>query len=239
MQSENPALQAATWQVLAMHADVALGRLHTMPHAPQFVRVDVVSVSQPLAAMPSQLPKCGLQATTVQAPAVQPLIRVLAPLHVVPQAPQLAGSMAVLAQYCDVPVPQVASGDAQVAPQWPSEHNWPVGHTLLHAPQLALLVFRSAQVPPQLVSPAPHETTHIPPVHEWPAAQALPHMPQFCSSVMRSAQEVPHTVWPVGQVSWQVLPMHTAPRGHALPHAPQLSRSVVRFAQEAVAPPSP
>ncbi len=181
-------MQLAIWHVLAVHADVALGRLHETPQAPQLARLDVVSVSQPLAAMPSQLPKCGLHATTVQAPAPQPLTIVLARAQTVLHAPQLDGSMAVLVQYCDVPVPQVAKGDAQVAPQWPPEHTCPAAQGVPQAPQLALLVCRSAQVPAQLVSPAPHETTHIPPVQEWPAAQALPHIPQFCSSVMTSAQ---------------------------------------------------
>ncbi len=239
MQSENPALQVATWQVLAMHADVALGRLHASPQAPQLARLDVVSVSQPLAAMPSQLPECGRHATTVHTPPVQPLTRVLAPLQAVPQAPQLAGSMAVLAQYCEVPAPQVASGDAQVAPQWPPEHTCPVGHNVPQAPQLALSVMVLTQVAAQTVSPVLQDRWHVPPAQRLPAVHAVPHMPQLCSSVWRSAQELPHAVWPVEQVSWHVLPTHTVPIGHALPHAPQLSRSVVRFAQNTAAPPSP
>ncbi len=104
LQSAKPMEHALMAHALAMHDDVALGRLHATPHAPQLVALDVVSVSQPLAAMPSQLPKCGLHATTAHIPAAQPLIDVLAPLQTVPQAPQLVGSMAVLAQYCEVPV---------------------------------------------------------------------------------------------------------------------------------------
>jgi hypothetical protein len=39
----------------------ALARSQTVPHAPQFVSV-VVLVSQPLAALPSQFAKPGVQA---------------------------------------------------------------------------------------------------------------------------------------------------------------------------------
>jgi hypothetical protein len=43
-------------QVPARQAGVPLAALHAAPHAPQCAGVDESAVSQPLAALPSQLP---------------------------------------------------------------------------------------------------------------------------------------------------------------------------------------
>ncbi len=57
-----------------------------------------------------------------QAPIAQALTAACARLQTVPHVPQLAGSTATLAQYCDGAVPQVLRGAAQVAAQVPMEH---------------------------------------------------------------------------------------------------------------------
>ena len=111
---------------------MALARLHARPQPPQFCRLGGTSGSQPLAAIASQSPKSGLHRTTLHVPPEQPLEATLARLHAALQAPQLAGSMAVLAQYEPLVPVQVTRGEAQVAPQRPSEQTWPAGQTVPH-----------------------------------------------------------------------------------------------------------
>ena len=60
------------------------------PQTPQLALLVLRLVSQPLAALPSQLPKPGLQLATVHAPAAQPAVA-LASEQAAPQAPQCAG----------------------------------------------------------------------------------------------------------------------------------------------------
>ena len=57
-----------------------------------------------------------------------------------------------------------------------------------HAPQFALSLAMSRQVPPQSVRPAPHETRHDPALHTVPAAQTRPQVPQFKLLLCRSRQ---------------------------------------------------
>ena len=61
---------------------------------------------------------------------------------------------------------------------------------MLHPPQLAGLVSRSAQNPPQLVSPVGHEPPpeQLPATHICPVAHALPQRPQWPGSFVVSAQ---------------------------------------------------
>ena len=82
----------------AVQVDEAFGSTQARAQAPQLVALVWVLVSQPLAAAPSQSPKPVAQRTTVHAPPAQPLAATLARAQVVPQALQLAGSMAVFAQ---------------------------------------------------------------------------------------------------------------------------------------------
>jgi hypothetical protein len=85
-QSENPAAQVNP-QAPAVQFAVACGGVgHAVPHAPQ---VAVVSrrASQPLTALPSQLPKPALQFNRLQAPLTQEP-EAFANEHAVPHAPQ-------------------------------------------------------------------------------------------------------------------------------------------------------
>jgi hypothetical protein len=117
-----PVAHAVMVHAPAVQPDVALGSAQVRPQAPQLVALVWVLVSQPLAAAPSQLPKPAEHPMTVHAPAAQPLVATLVSAHTAPQALQLAGSIAVLAQKAVEPMPQVRSGRAQVVPQTPAEH---------------------------------------------------------------------------------------------------------------------
>jgi hypothetical protein len=70
-QLPKPALQLATPQRPALHAGVALAGAQAIPQPPQWATALVVLVSQPLAALASQLPKPALQAPSEQAAARQ------------------------------------------------------------------------------------------------------------------------------------------------------------------------
>jgi len=139
-QSAKPGAQAAMAQAPAAQVEAALGSAQTRPQAPQFEALEERSASQPLEATPSQSPKAPVQRTTVQAPEAQPLAATWERAQTAPHAPQWAGSMEVLAQKVDAPVPQVERGEAQLALHVPPEQTWPAAQALPHTPQLALSV---------------------------------------------------------------------------------------------------
>lgn len=64
---------------------------HGVEHAPQAAALDVVGVSQPFAATPSQSPKPDAQLATVQVP-VEQSPAPFAIVHGLPHAPQFARS---------------------------------------------------------------------------------------------------------------------------------------------------
>jgi hypothetical protein len=125
----------------------------------------------------------------------------------------------------------------------------PAGHTLPHAPQLALLALRSASqplaaLPSQSPKPALHATPQAPLAHAGPALgtwQRFTHAPQRWGSLLRlvsqplagSPSQSPH---PCRQVKAQRAPAHAAlalgRRGQTLPHWPQLRPSAVRSASQ-------
>ncbi len=96
--------------------------------------------SQPSLAVWLQSAKPGVQPATAQAPPAHVLTVAWGSAHKVPQAPQLAGSLAVLAQDERPDAVQMVSGAAQVVPQTPAEHTCPAPHAWAQAPQLALSV---------------------------------------------------------------------------------------------------
>jgi hypothetical protein len=55
-QFAKPALQVPSWQVPEKHTPAAFGKAQMVPQEPQFWALDERSASQPLAALPSQLP---------------------------------------------------------------------------------------------------------------------------------------------------------------------------------------
>ena len=76
--------------MFAVHATPPCALLQTTPQPPQF-DVVVVETSQPLAALPSQLPKPALQVIP-QAPFVHDAVPFVL-LQTLPQALQLSGSV--------------------------------------------------------------------------------------------------------------------------------------------------
>lgn len=78
-------------------AEPPVGAGHTRPQVPQLATVLVRFVSQPLVALPSQLPKPVVQVPSTQALAAQ-LAAALAKVHTRPQAPQLFTSVIVARQ---------------------------------------------------------------------------------------------------------------------------------------------
>ncbi|HET9930186.1 MAG TPA: hypothetical protein VFQ35_05855 [Polyangiaceae bacterium] len=64
-----------------------------------------------------------------------------------PQAPQLAGSLATSVQA----PPHAVLPPAQ--PHFPPEHAWPAAHATAHAPQFLESLERSTQAPWQALSP--------------------------------------------------------------------------------------
>jgi hypothetical protein len=82
---------------------------------------------------------------------------------------------------------------------------------------------RSRQTPLQLVSPAPHDTTHTPALHTCPRRTRVPQAPQLARSVWRSRHTPPQLVRPHAARHHAGARRSTpAPRGSALPQAPQL-----------------
>ena len=107
------------------------------------------------------------------------------------------------------------------------------------APQCALLVAGSRQVPPQLMRPAWQLSAHVSPEQTLPAAQATPAFaarqspdaPQCVLLVAGSRQVPPQLTRPVWQLIAQTPELQTSPAAHALSQSPQCARSSARFAQ--------
>jgi hypothetical protein len=102
--------------------------------------------------------------------------------HAVPQAPQLAGSVAVSEQ--TPPHTIVPIGHAHV----PMVQVRPPVHAIPQPPQFMLLASVFTQRVPQAVRVAGQLPEHRPATHASPAAHAVPQAPQFVVSVAVSTQ---------------------------------------------------
>jgi hypothetical protein len=71
-----------------------------------------------------------------------------------------------------------------------------LGQTWPQAPQLAVSLLTSIQVPPQFAVP---DEQHLPFEHDVPVGQTVGQVPQCCSSVLRLTQTPPQLVVPVRQ----------------------------------------
>jgi hypothetical protein len=127
-------------------AEPPVGAVHTRPQAPQWATVLRRSVSHPLAALPSQLPKPVLHAPRVHVPLVQVALA-LAKLHTRPQAPQLFTSEAVARQTPE----QLVCPAGQVCPHTPPVQLAPPPvagvQTFRQRPQLAVSVWMLVSQP--------------------------------------------------------------------------------------------
>jgi len=96
-QLPKPELQVGLQIPALQEVAEAFWLLHELLQAPQLAVLVLVSVSQPLPALPSQLPRPGLQAATPHSPPSH-LAVPFGVEQVVPQAPQFWGSSARLSQ---------------------------------------------------------------------------------------------------------------------------------------------
>jgi hypothetical protein len=109
--------------------------------------------------------------------------------HVVPQPPQLFGSLFVFVQS---PLQSVSVGSHEPAHVPPLQNGEVPPHTFVHEPQCVLSVSVSTQTPPHAVSPGPQQ---MPLVHVSPEPHVVPQLPQFSSSVIGSEQVPPQLFW--------------------------------------------
>ena len=191
-QLAKPVVQLDTAQALDAHAGVALGSEHAAPHEPHEVTVLRRSTSQPLAALPSQLPKPAAQVMP-HAPAAHEGVPLVA-LQALPQPPQWAGLVAKL-----VSQPLAALPSQSPKPALQRNEHAPLAHVAValaapgqltpQAPQLAGLVCVLTHAPEQNVVPDPHTDPHTPALHTKPAPQALLQRPQWALLLVTSVSQ--------------------------------------------------
>jgi hypothetical protein len=189
-----------TAHVVPMHAGVPFCTEQTVPHPPHALTLLVVAVSQPFAALASQLPKPAAHAMVHV-----PLTQVGDPftlLQTLPHAPQLVTDVLVLVSQ---PLPtlasQFANGVLQLRmAQLPVVHEGVALGRLQerpHPPQFAV-VWRfvsqpSEYRPLQSAKPAAHAAIeHVDAEHvadPFAAEHAFPHEPQFPRLVTRSVSQ--------------------------------------------------
>ena len=192
-QLAEPVVHAPSVQSPDAQLAAALANWQLLPQTPQLATLVPVLTSQPLAALPSQLPKPELQAERVHALDAQPATP-LARVQTVPHALQLFASLARSRQTPE----QLMVGEAHVLVQTPAEQTRPGIQTLPHVPQLALSVWSARQVPLQDVWPVGQ--TQLRPWQDVPPEQRMPQAPQLVLSVARSRQIPEQTFWAAEQV---------------------------------------
>jgi hypothetical protein len=214
----------------------------------------VVLVSQPLAALPSQLPKPALHAPSTHAPP-EHVDAALARAQAIPQPPQFAVLVAVLASQPFIalpsqlakPVLQAPSAQlppAQVAPAFAKEQAIP------QPPQFIALERVSVSQPfiallSQLAKPALQAPSAQLPPAQLAAAFAkehtVPQVPQFITLALVSVSQplagfMSQLPKPVAQALTPQVPsaqvcVATLARAHARPQAPQFATLVCRSTQ--------
>lgn len=162
--------------------------------------VVLVLVSQPLLAVPSQLPVPAGHADTIKLhlDAAQVAMVPTGAAHTPPQRPQLFGSPAAV--FVSHPLAGSPSQFAYPASQL-SEHAPPTqsgvalgldGQRLSQPLQLRASVERVTHAPPHRTCPAGHGTQAAP-TQTRSEAHGAPHAPQFALSVCVSLQSPPHS----------------------------------------------
>jgi len=168
-------------------------------------------------------------------------------VHVVPQPPQLFGSVCSFTQ---TPLHTVSTlGHAQTPLSQVSPVGLIVEQFVPHPPQLLSSVCSFTQTPLHPVSPlaqqTPFDSVSPPGQVQLPlwqlcpvAMHFVPHTPQLLSSLPRPVVQQPSEgaegASPGGH--WHVADTHEAPDGHELPHPPQLSGLVCSFTHIGSAP---
>jgi hypothetical protein len=119
------------------HAGIEPGGTgHTLPQAPQWSTLRLVSLSQPLDSTPSQSPVPAAHDATTQVPATQAGVA-LVTMHSRPQAPHWS---TLEFRSTQTPLHGVWPDGQPVAWQTPAAQVWPAAQALPQRPQLAVLV---------------------------------------------------------------------------------------------------
>jgi hypothetical protein len=198
-QLPNPALHTIA-QLPRVHDGVPLALLHAAPQAPQWLVLVLVLVSQPLAALLSQLPNPALQDTSAQVP-VPHVAVAFDRLQVAPHEPQsdrvvTTVSQPLLVLPSQFPQPLVHSPMLQTPPKH-SAAAFVKLHALAQRPQFCTSAVRFvshplAALPSQLPQPASQAIVQVPALQDGVplvAVQVVPHVPQFATVVLRSVSQ--------------------------------------------------
>lgn len=250
-QFAQPGLHETTSHEPDAQEEVAFGRVHVMPHAPQLLVV-FSGVSQPLASMPSQFDQPTLQVPSVQMPELQDA-PALAREQLTPQPPQLSSELSAVSQPLLFSPSQLANPDEHVpSVQTPVEQDSEAlrrSHVTPQPPQLftarVLVSQPLLSVPSQLAKPLLQDSVEqTPEAHvavAFPREQGTPQPPQSVSVLMRVSHplaSMPSQLdQPGEQARIEQLPAaHVAvalAREHVVPHSPQLL-SVLRGVSQPV-----
>jgi hypothetical protein len=182
-QLPKPALHEATEHAPATHAGVPFGIAQRLPHAPQFNTLLLKSVSQPLAALMSQLPKPAVHIPTAHAPITHVAVA-LGTAHARPHAPQLATVSSALSQpfaafMSQLPKPAAQPKNAHVPPLH-AVTAFGRAQLVPHAPQLATVLSALSQPFAAFMSQLPKL-----------AAQVIPQTPAVhCGAALGAAGHV-------------------------------------------------
>jgi hypothetical protein len=235
------------------HVAVAFVREQATRHAPQCVVV-LVCVSQPLASIPSQLPKPMLHITSEHLPALHDAVALFREQGT-PHAPQCNNDVLVsVSQPLPAIMSQFPRPALQVNPQVDAAQVGaaPItgGHAFMHVPQCETDVRVSTSHPSEafaLQSPKPvlQVNPQVPALQVVAAlaapAQVRPHIPQCVVELLRLVSQ-PLAAFPSQspkpelQRNEQTPPLHSgvalAGVGHALPQRPQCAVAVRMFASQ-------
>lgn len=167
-QLPNPELHAMA-QAPPLHDAVPFVPLHTVPHAPQLLVLVLVLVSQPLLALPSQLPNPVLQELNAHEPVAHEVVA-LVRLHTVPHAPQLLVVLRFVSQPLFALPSQFAKPAAHEGTQSPLVHAVvPLAfeHAMPQPPQFDVVVTAVSQPVAVLLSQLANPATQ-PPIWQVP-----------------------------------------------------------------------
>ena len=190
LQSPKPGLHAAMVQAPAAHAAVALASAHALPHAPQWVALVLLLVSQPVMTLESQSAKPRLHVNP-HVPAMHAGAALAKPGQTVPHIPQLLTSVAAAAHTLEAAQYEVPIGQTLAHTDPAQRKSAP--QTVPHAPQLALVLVGVSQplaaTPSQSAKPGLHAATAQRPAAQLAVAlarvQMVPHAPHAEAVVPR------------------------------------------------------
>lgn len=205
-QLPKPVVQLCTWQLPPPHVATPLATEHALPHIPQWV-VLLSAVSQPLAMLPSQLPKPVVQPASAHVPALHEALP-LANEHALPHIPQCVVLLSDVSQPLAMlpsQLPKSALHDPmRQAPAAHAAVPLAIAHALPHIPQWATSVAVSTHAPPQRACPEGHPLPHaLPPQTGVAPLQRRPHIPQWVSLLSGVSQPLAAIMSQSPKPAWQ------------------------------------